>query len=353
MAFFLLGRTVQYSHRITATENLTSKPDGIGFRLRFLSKSHLQTKDVEEELYGCLFCFQVRHTTDANDATVFFSERQLFAHLARHPRPLPEVPGLTVVEDQEIPPHLANNYDLHLPNHILKRSPLFSIQRDLASLPTATALQTTRPAPPRPTHTGGAKTTSTNEVELASFAIGAKCMGIKFFDQGRWCMGWVDHTYGAISAEAIQLDPPLQRKNNARWPSRGSSNMKAVARWRFSVKEKEKLRGGEWLCFSKGEVITSIGCKSHHRIFHGISHPLSSFFEFHNGMYELTNMMNAGSYQDHWCWWGTNSKGKSGMFPRCFIDSSTLMEADEARNNKERRSSKIWRIPLRHLGASS
>lgn len=33
--------------------------------------------------------------------------------------------------------------------------------------------------------------------------------------------------------------------------------MRAVARWKFSARGKS----GEWLSFSKGEVITDIGCE--------------------------------------------------------------------------------------------
>lgn len=110
-----------------------------------------------------------------------------------------------------------------------------------------------------------------DQADVLSFAVGAKLVGIVFPSryQGLWCVGWADHAYGTIPVEAIQLDPP--RKSDAmvnfmnRRSSGGSTSMKAVARWRFSVKEKEKLWGGEWLSFSKGEVIVHIGCKSPRR----------------------------------------------------------------------------------------
>lgn len=226
----------------------------------------MPTKYVGEQTYACLFCVRVRHTTHPNDATVFFSQRQLFAHLARHARPLPDVPGLTVVEGQaSVPPPLANNYDLHLP-HPARVSHLVTIARDLAAFPTATALQTVRATPVR-----GVRS-SPDQADVLSFAAGAKIVGVEFPDkyQGQWCVGWADHTYGAIPVEAIQLDPP--RKSDAMPKRAGSSgggisgggggiSLKAVARWRCSVKEKEKLWGREWLSFSKGEAITNIGCK--------------------------------------------------------------------------------------------
>lgn len=62
-----------------------------------------------------------------------------------------------------------------------------------------------------------------------------------------------DHQYAAFPAEIVKLDEP--KKNNIRL--RGSSSMRAVARWKFSARGKSS----EWLSFSKGEVITNIGCE--------------------------------------------------------------------------------------------
>lgn len=160
------------------------KSAGIGFRLRFLSKSHISAKHAGDQIYGCLFCIQLGRTTHLNDATVFFSQKQIFNHLTRHARPLPCVPGLTVVEAADIGPH-ANNYDLHFPDPPLK-SHLDTIMRDLANLPTATAVQTYRPTPTisikRPT----------DGQEIVNFASGAKILGVVFPEryQGEWCLGW-------------------------------------------------------------------------------------------------------------------------------------------------------------------
>lgn len=63
-----------------------------------------------------------------------------------------------------------------------------------------------------------------------------------------------DHQYGAFPAEAIKLDDP----DKSDILLQGSSSRRAITRWRFSVREKSSV----WLPFSKGDVITNIGCES-------------------------------------------------------------------------------------------
>lgn len=62
-----------------------------------------------------------------------------------------------------------------------------------------------------------------------------------------------DHQYAAFPAESVKLDEP--KKNDMLL--QGSSSMRAVARWKFSARGKSS----EWLSFSKGEIITNIGCE--------------------------------------------------------------------------------------------
>lgn len=66
-------------------------------------------------------------------------------------------------------------------------------------------------------------------------------------------IGRSDHQYAAFPAETVKLDEP--KKSDARL--QGSSGMRAVARWKFSVRGKSS----EWLSFNKGEIITNIGCE--------------------------------------------------------------------------------------------
>lgn len=159
-----------------------------------------------------------------------------------------------MIQGEEIPARSANNYDIHVPQSPNPewQSRCLNITHALASLPTATTVQTCRATPLRPMRM------PPDEAEVLSFASGARIIGVKFPTkyQGEWCVGWADHSFGAIPVEAIRLDPPM--KSDIR--SRGSSTMKAVARWKFSVKDKG-WEGG-WLSFGKGETITNIGCKS-------------------------------------------------------------------------------------------
>lgn len=276
----------------------------------------MPSKTIGEQIYGCLLCVQQRQTTHPNDATVFFGQRPLFAHLARHPRPLPRVPGLTVIQSEEVVPRqFANNYDLHF-----AKAPLVSglsqlSGRDLGALPTATAVQTCRASP-----TSGARRPADGSYTL-TFAAGARILGVQFPEkyQGEWCVGWADHEHGLLAAETIRLDPP--RSSDAR--DQGSSSMQAVARWRFAQKDSKETRGGAWLAFGKGEVLTHIGW----------------------------------SHQDHWCWSGTNAKGRSGLFPRSHIEPGTLMEVAgqsdrESVASAERRMGLLSRISIRHRSGS-
>lgn len=249
----------------------------------------------------------------------------------------------------------ANNYDLHF-SRPPRQSHLADSTRELTALPTATALQTCRPTPTF------AMRRPPDGAEVVAFAAGARIVGIEFPEkyQGEWCFGWADHECGLLPTDAIRLDAP--RRNDVR--SRGSSTMKAVARWKFSVKEtKDKGCGGggdgvgEWLTFSKGEVIINIGCEL--SVYSARS--LLSTGAVSTGQTAHTEERRSaqtGSHQDHWCWWGTNSKGKSGMFPRSHVEPGTLMEAatksDRASiTSNDRKTGLLSRISIRHRSSGS
>lgn len=229
------------------------KSSGVGFRLRFLSKSHLPARSIEDQLYGCLFCIQRGQTMEESDATVFFTQKQLFAHLARHPRPFPAVPGLTVIEGgPELPPHFRNNYDLHFINPP-NRSVMAGIGREICSMPYVTATETFRA-------THGTLRGPPDQSAVLQFAVGAKIVGVEFPERfgGEWGMGWADNTRAVFPVDHVRLNPPPASDIRMQ----GTSNMKAVARWKFHVKDSQKAaEHKDWLSFNKGDTITNISCE--------------------------------------------------------------------------------------------
>ncbi|KAK2008597.1 SH3 domain-containing protein [Colletotrichum eremochloae] len=254
----------------------------IAFRPRFLQKSHVATKRADELLYGCVFCVHAQQTLEECDATVFFSQKKLFEHLARHPRPLPQVPGVVVIEEAEIPPNLRNNYDLHF-RAPPKESPLTGKQTEIAQRPTATATQTVK-------RMYGMRLLydNTPAFELAN---GARVSGIVFPEKynGEWIMGWHEGNFGSAPLDVLKLEAPP--KEEVRMDT--ASNISAVARWKFAPRTKD---GGDWLRFDQGDTITNI----------------------------------SWAWQDHWCWSGTNTKGVWGIFPQTHIDSNTVRETSDS-----------------------
>lgn len=194
-----------------------------------------------------MFCIHIGQTIEESDATVFFSQKQLFAHLARHPRPLPHLQGVTVIEG-DMPPALRNNYDLHLKNPV-ELSPLAGKRVEITGLPTATSRETVR-------RMHGMRMLP-DRTEGIEFDAGARIVGIRFPSKynGEWCMGWHDGKYGAFPTETVRFEPPAQAEIRL---GNTSTSARAVARWKFHPKDKDK---GDWLKFDKGEVISNIACK--------------------------------------------------------------------------------------------
>jgi len=263
--------------------------NGIHFRVRFLQKSHISTKRIDDVQYACVFCVQQNHTMDKSDATVFFNQKSLFEHLARHPRPLPEVPGFTVIEAERVPEKHKNDYDIHFrqpPNS----HPVIDRATEIARLPSGIAKEQAR-------RMYGMRLLYDRSPAL-ELAQGAKITGISFPAQylGEWCFGWHDGNYASVPVDLVRLEPP---------PSKEicydrSSNVRAKARWKFVQRDKEKDKNGEWLKFDKGDTITNI----------------------------------AWAHPDHWCWSGSTSKGKSGIFPAAFLDHSTVQEPNGATGSR-------------------
>ncbi|KAI0393831.1 hypothetical protein F5Y17DRAFT_476337 [Xylariaceae sp. FL0594] len=263
-----------------STGNFTSNT--VGFRLRVLQKSHLPIRLIEEQLYGCLFCVQQGHTLEESDATVFFSQKQLFAHMARHPRPLPRVSGLTVIEDAELPPKVQDNFDLHFP-HPPTESVMSGIYREVARLPAATATETRKVS-----SSTGTMRLPPDRAPVLHFAVGARIVGIEFPPryEGKWALGWHDGVRAAFETDAVVLEAPPK----AEVRMQGTSSVTAVARWKWGGNQQQK-GDDRWLRFDKADVIRNI----------------------------------SWVYADHWCWSGTTGKGNhSGIFPQSHIDPASI-----------------------------
>ena len=229
-----------------------TKAIGINFRLRFLQKSHVAAKRVDDVQYGCLFCIQQGHTLHKSDATVFFNQKALFEHLARHPRPLPQVPGLVVIEDDTVPEKYHNDYDIQFRRPPIPH-PVIEEVSGMVSLPSGTAKEVAR-------RLYGQRLLFDRSPAL-EVAQGARITGIRWPAQyqGAWIFAWHNGTYASIPTEIVKLEPPP--RNEIKYDR--TSTVFAKAKWKFHVKEKDKTKN-EWLKFDKNETITNISCERAH-----------------------------------------------------------------------------------------
>ena len=230
-----------------AEGNLTKR--NIGYRHRFLQKSHMPVKKATDALYACLFCVQQGHTLSQSDATVFFSANDLFAHLARHPRPLPNVPGITVVEGLDVPVDVRNNYDLQFTTPP-QTHPMEQHAAELELRPTGFAAKECT----KGDNTTLGKQPLQGKVDEHHLARGAKVAGIKWPPQfkGKRIFAWHDGVFASVPAEIIQLNPPAAVSLGA------MTAVTAKAKWKFAPKNNVDR---VWLTFGKGETITNVGCK--------------------------------------------------------------------------------------------
>lgn len=253
---------------------------GINYRLRFLQKSHLAARRVDDVLYACVFCVRAGRTVDESDATVFTNSKALFHHLSHHPRPLPEVPGIAVLDGGSIPAHLRNDYDIHF----LEPPAAHAAQLNVSQI----VGKATGVAKDQSRKLYGQRLLFDRSPAL-ELCHGAKLTGIDWPEKhkGEWIFAWHDGVYASAPADIIKLDPPAPEDIKMG----GSSIVRAKARWKFQQKDKEKDKS-LWLKFDKNEAITNI------------SYP----------------------YPEFWCWSGTNAKGKWGIFPKAFLEPCTIQE---------------------------
>lgn len=184
----------------------------------------------------------------ASDATVFTSQKALFAHLARHPRPLPELPGVTVFDEESVPAQFKNNYDLHFKNP-QEKHPVIEKADQIALLPTGTSKDAAR-------RMYGQRLLH-DKTPALEMVQGAKIVGLYWPEKyvGEWAMGWNDGIYASLPMEILKLDQPPEEEIQM-W---GTSQIQVTTKWKFNPKDR---KGTKWLKFDKEEVLSNIGCKS-------------------------------------------------------------------------------------------
>lgn len=239
------------SHGLTVicTDKGNFYKSGINYRLRFLQKSHLPAKRVDDVLYACVFCVRAGRTLDECDATVFTTTKALFNHLSHHPRPLPEVPGIAVVEGSDMPAHLRNDYDVHFKNPPEAHPAQLNLS-EIAGKATAIAKDHSR-------RLYGQRLLFDRSPAL-EICHGARVTGITWPDKynGEWIFGWHDGLHASTPADVVKLEPPPSEEIRMV----GSSLIRAKARWKFAQKDKEKDKS-LWLKFDKNEPIINISCE--------------------------------------------------------------------------------------------
>ncbi|KAK6958423.1 hypothetical protein Daesc_001223 [Daldinia eschscholtzii] len=261
---------------------------GVLYRLRFLYKSHLVSTSAFTMQFGCLFCAEKGQTVYADDATIFTTQDQLFRHLSRHPQPLPEIPGITILYG-EVPKNdpSVEDYDLHFPD-----PPVASLLPDtatLAKLPSARAVKSHIKRYGRDlTDPDGSAD------QVMKFMEGARIVGIEFPEKwkGKWCTGWHDGQWGSFPTKNVVLESPANRPG----ANTCTEGMFVTTRWKWEVKDTST----GWLSFDKDETLSNV------------------------------SWLN----QDDWCWYGTKKNGKGGIFPRSYVKLESL-RGDATRKGDE------------------
>lgn len=298
-AFPLFQYLIKITDMRTARANFLKF--GLLYRMRFLIKSHVPAQTTSEIRYACLFCTHVGRTVHEGDATVFLTADQLLKHLARHPQPLPEVPGVTVLYGKLDGGHRQiEDYDVHFPSPPAP-SP-FPDAASLLQMPLAIALKS------HVQRWGEVLADPDGGADVLKFLTGARIVGVEFPERwgGKWCTGLHDDgVRRPFPAKYIEIEGPRQSEISLQ----ATSPVSVTTRWKWDPPD--SARTG-WLTFGKGETIKNVGCKSNSLMF---SFSLLSVLTRHKGL-----------YQDHWCWSGTNSKGKFGIFPRSHVNLHSLKE---------------------------
>ncbi|KKY36569.1 putative sh3 domain containing protein [Diaporthe ampelina] len=268
---------------------------GLLFRIRILYKSHLGAPRPSEAFYGCLFCAHVGRVVREGDATVFRGADDLFRHLTSHPQPLPEVQGLTVLYGKEVlaTDPRVNDFDLWLTEPPQPGGIPPEAEAGVARLPVATAVKghVQRYGEKKLPKPDGKSSES-----LVQFFEGSRIIGVEYPAKygGKWCTGWHDGIWGYFPSKCIELEKPKPGRLDAPplLQGIGGSGVVAVSKWKWDPGAAAKEG---WLGFDKGEKLTNVGWP-------------------------------ADMGKEAWCWSGSTSKGKFGVFPKSHIDESSLRD---------------------------
>ena len=199
-------------------------------------------------MYGCIFCINDGQTPNESDATVFFSSKALLNHLSHHPRPLPRISGLTVMDGAQVPDHQMNDFDLHFKNPP-RTHPTAQHAAEIAQQPSGVTRDHARKL-------YGQRRLADKSATL-ELAQGAKISGITFpaAYRGEWIFAWHEGVFASIPTELVRLNPPPMSEIKMG----ETSQIRARAQWKFAPKDKD---AGDWLKFDKDDVISNISCKS-------------------------------------------------------------------------------------------
>ncbi|KAH6693588.1 hypothetical protein F5X68DRAFT_258494 [Plectosphaerella plurivora] len=268
----------------------TLQAHGLRYRRRFLYKAHMHTGIMTKAYYACPFCVHTGSTPREGDATVFTSALYFLRHVARHPQPLPEVPGLTVLYGTvSADDPAASDFDVHLltgpmtPGYPLEGDasaraammPVMLAVKDHVQLPGERPLE-------RPDRTAA--------TPLLQFFSGARIVGVEFPEQwgGKWCTGWHDGDFGAFPIKNVQLETPRRSRMGAHQEA-PVSRRTCVTKWKF---DSRSGAGTGWLPFEKGETLTNLEWDD----------------------------------PEAWFWVATNKKGKWGIFPSSHVKMDSVKD---------------------------
>lgn len=155
-----------------------------------------------------------------------------------------------------MPESNKNDYDIHLRSPI-QRHPCIERAPEIDEMPSGVAKDQARRM-----YSQRLLYDRSPALELAQ---GAKITGITWpiQYQGEWCFGWHDGNWASVPTDLVKLNPPPDDQI----PKYDKTSLvRAKARWKFAVKDKENKDKVEWLKFDKNEIISNISCKSHYNV---------------------------------------------------------------------------------------